>query len=127
MHTPGVKLMEKKEERGELVVGLDIGTTKICVVVGEVRQDRVDILGAGTHPSVGLKKGVIVNIESTVNSIRKAVEMAEEALKKGVSDFITKPFRKDSILFTIKRVLELSRVKRENVVLREKLDAVKTK
>ena len=69
----------EKEERGELLVGLDIGTTKICAVVGEVRQDRVDIIGVGTHPSVGLKKGVIVNIESTVNSIRKAVEMAEEA------------------------------------------------
>ena len=69
----------EKEERGELLVGLDIGTTKICAVVGEVRQDRVDIIGVGTHPSVGLKKGVIVNIESTVKSIRKAVEMAEEA------------------------------------------------
>ena len=69
----------EKEEKGELLVGLDIGTTKICAVVGEVRQDRVDIIGVGTHPSIGLKKGVIVNIESTVNSIRKAVEMAEEA------------------------------------------------
>ena len=54
-------------------------------------------------------------------------ETADEALKKGVSDFITKPFRKDSILFTIKRVLELARVKRENVVLREKLEAGRTK
>jgi len=69
----------EKEEKGEVLVGLDIGTTKICAVVGEVRQDRVDIIGVGTHPSIGLKKGVIVNIESTVNSIRKAVEMAQEA------------------------------------------------
>ncbi len=69
----------EKEERGELLVGLDIGTTKICAVVGEVLADRVDIIGVGSHPSIGLKKGVIVNIESTVNSIRKAVEMAEEA------------------------------------------------
>jgi len=69
----------EKEERGELLVGLDIGTTKICAVVGEVRQGRIDIIGVGTHPSIGLKKGVIVNIESTVNSIRKAVDMAEEA------------------------------------------------
>jgi cell division protein FtsA len=65
------------EERGELVVGLDIGTTKICVVVGEVHDDRVDIIGIGRHPSVGLRRGVVVNIESTVNSIRSAVDEAE--------------------------------------------------
>ena len=48
-------------------------------------------------------------------------ETADEALKKGVADFITKPFRKDSILFTIKRVLELARVKRENIMLKKRL------
>ena len=60
-----------------LVVGLDIGTTKICAVVGEVSSGGVDIVGIGTHPSVGLRKGVVVNIESTVNSIKKAIEEAE--------------------------------------------------
>lgn len=65
------------EERGDLIVGLDIGTTKICAVVGEVRGDKVDIIGVGTHPSVGLRRGVVVNIESTVNSIRNAVDEAE--------------------------------------------------
>ena len=65
------------QERGELVIGLDIGTTKICAVVGEVFEDRVDIIGVGAHPSVGLRKGVVVNIESTVNSIKKAVAEAE--------------------------------------------------
>lgn len=64
---------------GELVVGLDIGTTKICCVVGEIFDDRVDIIGVGTVPSLGLKKGVVVNIESTVNSIRQAVILAEES------------------------------------------------
>ena len=68
--------MEKKE-RGELIVGLDVGTTKISAVIGEVLEDRVDIIGIGTHPSIGLKKGVVVNIESTVHSIRNAVEEAE--------------------------------------------------
>ncbi len=63
--------------REELVMGLDIGTTKICCIVGEVGTDGVDIVGIGTHPSKGLRKGVVVNIESTVNSIRKAVEEAE--------------------------------------------------
>jgi cell division protein FtsA len=65
-------------EPGELVVGLDIGTTKICCVVGEVYDDEVVIIGVGTVPSQGLKKGVVVNIESTVDSIRRAVQLAEE-------------------------------------------------
>ena len=60
-----------------IVVGLDIGTTKICCVVGEVSGHEVNIIGIGTHPSVGLRKGVVVNIESTVESIKKAVEEAE--------------------------------------------------
>lgn len=64
-------------KRDELVVGLDIGTTKICAIVGEVGNDGIDVVGIGTHPSKGLRKGVVVNIESTVTSIRKAVEEAE--------------------------------------------------
>ncbi len=62
---------------GELIVGLDIGTTKICAVVGEVNPEGIDIVGIGTHASVGLRKGVVVNIESTVDSIKKAIEEAE--------------------------------------------------
>ena len=61
----------------EIIVGLDIGTTKICAVVGEVSGKDINIIGIGTHPSVGLRKGVVVNIESTVESIKKAVEDAE--------------------------------------------------
>ncbi len=72
-----MKEMDKKQ-RGELIVGLDVGTTKICAVIGEAFEDKIDIIGIGTHPSIGLKKGVVVNIESTVHSIRKAVVMAEE-------------------------------------------------
>ena len=60
-----------------IVVGLDIGTTKICAVVGEVSGGKINIIGTGTHPSIGLRKGVVVNIESTVESIKKAVEEAE--------------------------------------------------
>jgi len=58
-------------------VGLDIGTTKICTVVGEMSGSDINIIGIGTHPSIGLRKGVVVNIESTVESIKKAVEEAE--------------------------------------------------
>lgn len=62
----------------ELIVGLDIGTSKICAVVGEVRPDSmVDIIGMGSHPSIGLRKGMVINIENTVNSIKEAIEEAE--------------------------------------------------
>ncbi|MFH1243653.1 MAG: cell division protein FtsA [Pseudomonadota bacterium] len=61
----------------EIIVGLDIGTTKICAVVGEVRPDGIEIIGMGSHPSEGLRKGVVINIEQTVNSIKEAVEEAE--------------------------------------------------
>ncbi len=60
-----------------IIVGLDIGTTKICAVVGEKTGDKINIVGIGTHPSIGLRKGVVVNIESTVESIQKAIEEAE--------------------------------------------------
>ncbi len=61
----------------ELIVGLDVGTTKICAVVGEITDTGVDIVGIGTSPSTGLRKGVVVNIEQTVQSIKKALEDAE--------------------------------------------------
>ena len=61
----------------QIIVGLDIGTTKICAVVGNVSQDGVEIIGMGSHPSEGLRKGVVINIENTVNSIKEAIEEAE--------------------------------------------------
>lgn len=66
--------MARKDDQ---IVGLDIGTTKVCAIVGQETQDGIDIIGIGTHPSRGLRKGVVVNIESTVDSIKKAVEEAE--------------------------------------------------
>lgn len=63
--------------RDNLIVGLDIGTTKICAIVGNVTDDGIDIVGIGTSPSRGMRKGVVINIESTVASIKKAVEEAE--------------------------------------------------
>jgi cell division protein FtsA len=65
-------------KRENIIVGLDIGTTKICAIVGEVKDHGgVDIIGIGSSPSRGLRKGVVVNIESTVESIRHAVQEAE--------------------------------------------------
>jgi len=63
--------------KDELVVGLDIGTTKICAVVGERTDHGINIVGIGTHPSKGLRRGVVVDIDATVDSIKRAVEEAE--------------------------------------------------
>lgn len=70
--------MAKKDN---IVMGLDIGTTKICAIVGEqnAEDDTVEIIGIGSSPSKGLRKGVVVNIESTVESIKQAVEAAQES------------------------------------------------
>lgn len=69
--------MSKKSER-EMIVGLDIGTSKVVAIVGEIGPTgEIDIVGLGSHPSRGLKKGVVVNIESTVHSIQRAIEEAE--------------------------------------------------
>jgi cell division protein FtsA len=64
-------------KKHSIVVGLDIGTAKVCAVVGETTDEGIEIIGIGSHPSQGLRKGVVVNIENTVNSIKKAVEEAE--------------------------------------------------
>jgi cell division protein FtsA len=80
--------MSKRDSRASsnhknFIVGLDIGTTKICCIVGEVSEagpggeQTIDIVGIGTAPSTGLRKGVVINIDTTVESITKAVEEAE--------------------------------------------------
>lgn len=69
--------MSRKVDKN-LIVGLDIGTSKVVAIVGEVTpDDKIEIIGLGSHPSRGLKKGVVVNIESTVQSIQRAIEEAE--------------------------------------------------
>lgn len=69
--------MAKKSERN-IITGLDIGTSKIVALVGEVTADgTIELIGIGRHPSRGLKRGVVVDIEATVNSIQRAVQEAE--------------------------------------------------
>ncbi len=68
---------DMNNKRENLIVGLDIGTTKICAIVGAMTDEGLDIVGIGTSPSRGLRKGVVINIESTVNAIRKAIQEAE--------------------------------------------------
>jgi len=61
-----------------VIVGIDVGTTKICVLVGELDRDgKLNIVGVGTCPSQGLRRGVVVNIEETVTSIAAALDRAE--------------------------------------------------
>jgi cell division protein FtsA len=62
---------------GNIIVGLDVGTTKICAVVGELVNGELEIIGVSTSDSTGLRKGVVVDIESTVGSIKNAIETAE--------------------------------------------------
>jgi len=69
--------MSKKDEN-KLIVGLDIGTSKVLAIVGEVNPDNeVEIIGYGHHPATGMRKGVVANIEETVTAIQRAVEEAE--------------------------------------------------
>src|SRR5258708_29782153 len=71
------RYMAKRSDRN-LLVGLDIGTSKVVAIVGEIKTDgALEIIGIGSHPSRGLKKGGLSNIESTVQSIQRAVEEAE--------------------------------------------------
>jgi DNA-binding NtrC family response regulator len=67
-------------------------------------------------------QGIKSNVPVIMVTAYGSLEASESALKRGVSDFITKPFRKDNILFTIKRVLELARLTRENIELKKKLE-----
>ena len=65
-------------EREAILVGIDVGTSKVCALIGEVHRDGgLTVIGKGTVPATGLKKGVVVNIDQTVHSIGQAVEQAE--------------------------------------------------
>ena len=68
--------MAKKPTKN-LIVGLDIGTSKVNALVGEVKPNGIEIIGMGIYPSLGLKRGVVVNIDATVDSIQQAVGEAE--------------------------------------------------
>jgi len=74
-------------KKDSYIVGLDIGTTKICAVVGEVKDEgHIDVCAIGTSPSRGLRKGVVVNIESTVQSIKKAMLEAQSMANKPLTN-----------------------------------------
>ena len=75
--------MQKIEEKTKIIVGLDIGTTKISVMIGKRNQyDKLEILGTGKAISSGVSRGIVANIDKTVESIKLAVEEAEQ--KSGI-------------------------------------------
>jgi cell division protein FtsA len=83
-------MINKNREQKNLIVGLDIGTSKIVCLVAEVLGDgRLEVIGIGQHPSRGLKKGVVVNIETTVNAIQRALEEAELMANCKIREVIT--------------------------------------
>jgi cell division protein FtsA len=70
--------MARKQQTSNMVVGLDIGTSKIAAIIGKIKSNgEIEVVGMGTHPSKGLKKGVVVNIDATVESIQHAIDEAE--------------------------------------------------
>ncbi len=102
-----------------LIIGVDIGTTKICAIVGAVDEDGIDIIGIGTHPSRGLRKGVVVNIESTVESIKKVIEEAElmagceiSSVYTGIAGGHIKGFNSQGVIAIKERVVKESDVRR---------------
>ncbi len=114
----------------EIVVGLDIGTTKICCTIAEINGDgMLDIIGIGTHPSRGLRRGVVVNIESTVESIKSAVEEAElmagreiESVYVGIAGGHIKGFNSHGIIAVKNR--EVMEADKERVVEAAKAVAI---
>jgi len=70
-------MLKKGSKRSDFLAGIDFGTTKICVVVGHPTAEGMEIVGIGKQPSLGIRKGVVVNIPTTVDAIKKAIEVAE--------------------------------------------------
>ena len=83
-------MISKARDSKKLIVGLDVGTSKIAAIVAEIKPEGgFEILGMGSHPSRGLKKGVVVNIESTVNAIQRSLEEAELMADAKIKEVIT--------------------------------------
>jgi cell division protein FtsA len=96
--------MASSHAENEIIAGLDLGTTKVCAIVAEITEDGLDIIGVGSVPSRGLRRGVVVNIESTVQAIRGAIEQAEtmagveiRSVYAGIAGSHVRGFNKDGV------------------------------
>ena len=76
--------MANKTKSSNIVVGLDIGTSKVVCIVGKFVEDNLEIIALGAYPSSGLKKGVVVNIDATTDAISKAVEQAQSMVEEKI-------------------------------------------
>ena len=76
--------MANKTKSSNIVVGLDIGTSKVVCIVGKFVENRLEIIALGAYPSSGLKKGVVVNIDATTDAISKAVEQAQSMIEEKI-------------------------------------------
>jgi cell division protein FtsA len=113
-----------KEVKDDIVVGLDLGTTKTCAIIGEQDDEgQVHVIGVGTTPSTGLKKGAVVNIEQTIGSIRKAVQDAERmagvqvgAVYAGIAGGHIKGLNSRGVIAVSRRDKEITEEDRKRVI-----------
>ena len=80
------KPADEIDKEGEIVVGIDIGTTKVCCVIAEVKNERIEIIGTGCVASRGIRKGVVVSIEETAKYIGEAISLAEDPAGRNVRE-----------------------------------------
>ncbi|MBI3592170.1 MAG: cell division protein FtsA [Nitrospirae bacterium] len=78
--------IEKRKKNGNIIVGLDVGTTKICAIAGEATGEGINILSVSSYPSTGLKKGVVIDIEATAGSMKKVAADVEEKTGIGIRE-----------------------------------------
>lgn len=107
------------KNNGNCIVGIDVGTTKVCTIVGEKSAEGITIIGIGIHPSSGLKKGMIIDVEATVNSIKQAVQKAQsmsdytiESVYTGISGSHIKSFNTHGVIAVKSREVKRADVKR---------------
>ena len=113
-----------KEQKQDIVVGLDLGTTKVCTIIGELDDEgQVHIIGVGTTPSTGLKKGSVVNIEQTIASIKKSIADAERmagvevtSAFAGVAGGHIKGLNSRGVIAVSRRDKEITEEDRERVI-----------
>ena len=112
--------MARKQQALNTVVGLDIGTSKIAAIVGKIKTNGdIEVVGMGTYPSKGLKKGVVVNIDATVDSIQRAIDEAErmsgvtaESVYVGIAGSHIKSFNSNGMVAIRNQDVQLDDIER---------------
>lgn len=112
--------MARKQQASNTVVGLDIGTSKIAAIIGKIKADgEIEVVGMGTYPSRGLKKGVVVNIDATVESIQRAIDEAErmsgvtaESVYVGIAGSHIKSFNSNGMVAIKNQDVQLDDIER---------------